>query len=185
MINTVESLRGLYVALGGNITEVANLNTIPELLTEISTVAQAAATELPAATAADSGKFLVVNNSGEFALSTYVDNYQYFTVTGTGAGVQPTLPTTYDNYSKFLGFISKNPNKTFARVKGLTDFGTNDYIDVALSSYSGALKSAVFSGYFAYVKNFVTTWKKIEVLLEWSNSYFSTNVIVGDYTPST
>lgn len=63
MINTVESLRGLYVALGGNITEVANLNTIPELLTEISTVAQAAATELPAVKPADNGKVLTVVNS--------------------------------------------------------------------------------------------------------------------------
>lgn len=63
MINTVESLRGLYVALGGNISEVANLTTIPELLTEISTVAQAAATELPAVKPADNGKVLTVVNS--------------------------------------------------------------------------------------------------------------------------
>lgn len=63
MINTVESLRGLYVALGGNITEVANLTTIPELLTEISTVAQAAATELPAVKSQDNGKVLTVVNS--------------------------------------------------------------------------------------------------------------------------
>lgn len=63
MINTVESLRGLYVALGGDIAEVANLNTIPELLTEISTVAQAAATELPAVKSADNGKVLTVVNS--------------------------------------------------------------------------------------------------------------------------
>lgn len=63
MINTVESLRGLYVALGGDIAEVANLNTIPQLLEEISTVAQAAATELPAVKAADNGKVLTVVNS--------------------------------------------------------------------------------------------------------------------------
>lgn len=63
MINTVESLRGLYVALGGDISEVANLNTIPQLLEEISTVAQAAATELPAVKAADNGKVLTVVNS--------------------------------------------------------------------------------------------------------------------------
>lgn len=214
MINTVESLRGLYVALGGDIAEVANLNTIPELLTEISTVAQAAATELPAvkaadngkvltvvnskwakadipsqlpaATAADSGKLLAVNSSGAYALSTYDDSKTYFTVSGTGEIPMSSivLPTKYDTFSKFTAFMNTNPYKTYARIKGLTDFSPNDYIDVALTSYSPSFKTATFCGYFAYVSNYVTVWKKVELLLTF-NSYLQATVYVSDFTPTT
>lgn len=60
MINTIEALRGLYVALGGDISDVANVTTIPEMLTLISTVAAAAASELPVVNATDNGKVLAV-----------------------------------------------------------------------------------------------------------------------------
>lgn len=123
MINTVESLRGLYVALGGDIAEVANLNTIPQLLEEISTVAQAAATELPAVKAADNGKVLTVVNSkwqkanlpaglpavtdsdsgkalevdsnGKWAASAYSKKQVVFTVTGltSASNVTVSLPS--------------------------------------------------------------------------------------------
>lgn len=42
-VNTIEALQGLYVALGGDITDVANITTIPDMLMSISTVAAAAA----------------------------------------------------------------------------------------------------------------------------------------------
>lgn len=60
MINTIEALQGLYVALGGELSDVANVTTIPEMLTAISTVAAAAASELPVVKAADNGKVLAV-----------------------------------------------------------------------------------------------------------------------------
>lgn len=62
MINTIEALQGLYVALGGDITDVANVTTIPEMLTAISTVAAAAASELPVVGKSDNGKVLAVVN---------------------------------------------------------------------------------------------------------------------------
>lgn len=62
MINTVGALQGLYVALGGDLSDVANITTIPEMLTAISTVAAAAAGELPAVKSADNGKVLMVVN---------------------------------------------------------------------------------------------------------------------------
>lgn len=62
MINTVEALQGLYVALGGELSNVANITTIPEMLTAISSVAAAAASELPAVKSADNGKVLTVVN---------------------------------------------------------------------------------------------------------------------------
>lgn len=66
MINTIEALQGLYVSLGGELTDVANVTTIPEMLTAISTVAAAAASELPAVKTADNGKLLTVV-SGKWA----------------------------------------------------------------------------------------------------------------------
>lgn len=62
MINTIEALQGLYVALGGEMSDVENITTIPEMLTAISTVAQAAASELPAVKSTDNNKLLTVVN---------------------------------------------------------------------------------------------------------------------------
>lgn len=62
MINTVEALQGLYVALGGDITDVANVTTIPEMLTAISTVAPQGASELPKTTTDDNDMVLTVVN---------------------------------------------------------------------------------------------------------------------------
>ena len=66
MINTIEALRGLYVALGGDLTDVANITTIPVMLSAISEVAAAAASELPAVKGTDDGKVLSVV-SGKWA----------------------------------------------------------------------------------------------------------------------
>lgn len=66
MIDNVEALKGLYVALGGNLDDVKNISLISEMLEKISTVAAAAASELPAVSASDNGKALVVK-SGKWA----------------------------------------------------------------------------------------------------------------------
>lgn len=63
MVTTnIEALRGLYVALGGDVADVADITTLPEMLEKISTVAAAAAGELPAVTSSDNGKTMQVKS---------------------------------------------------------------------------------------------------------------------------
>lgn len=84
MINTIEALQGLYVALGGDITDVANVTTIPEMLTAISTVAAAAAGELPAVGKSDNGDVLTVVN-GKWAKAAPAAELPAVTAANNGA----------------------------------------------------------------------------------------------------
>ena len=58
MENNVLALRALYVALGGDEADVANLTLNSEVISAIATLVQGAT--LPAVTAADDGKILKV-----------------------------------------------------------------------------------------------------------------------------
>ena len=71
MDNTLDALRGLYVALGGDADDVANLVIIPDLINAISTqVTTVVATkELPEVSASDNGKVLKVAN-GKWSVGT-------------------------------------------------------------------------------------------------------------------
>jgi len=61
MDNTIEALKNLYVALGGNADDVENIVIIPDMINAIAAhVASGGAAELPAVTAADNGKVLKV-----------------------------------------------------------------------------------------------------------------------------
>ena len=61
MDNNITALQGLYVALGGNIEDVENLNTIPDMINAIATVVPTGGgASLPAVTAADNGDVLTV-----------------------------------------------------------------------------------------------------------------------------
>lgn len=61
MNNTVEALRAVYVALGGDSADVADIVTTPEMLTKIATLISSGATaELPAVTTANNGEVLTV-----------------------------------------------------------------------------------------------------------------------------
>lgn len=62
MINTIAALQGLYVALGGDIGDVANINTIPDMLEAVASVAGGAGGVLPAVTSEDNGDILGVVN---------------------------------------------------------------------------------------------------------------------------
>ena len=63
MNNTVEALRAVYVALGGNSADVADIVTTPEVITKIATLITSGATaELPAVTEANNGEVLTVVN---------------------------------------------------------------------------------------------------------------------------
>ena len=56
-----EALKALYAALGGNPTDVANMDTNPDVIYAIATLISGGATNpLPAVTAADNGKVLTV-----------------------------------------------------------------------------------------------------------------------------
>lgn len=70
MDNTITALQALYVALGGNSDDVANITLIPDMINAIATVAATAtAAELPKVTASDNGKVLKVAN-GKWAVGT-------------------------------------------------------------------------------------------------------------------
>ena len=71
MDNTLDALRGLYVAFGGDADDVANLVIIPDLIKAISTqVATVVGTkELPDVDADDNGKVLKVVD-GKWAVGT-------------------------------------------------------------------------------------------------------------------
>ena len=58
-MTTIEALFDLYQALGGDVDEISTLETIPELLEEISEVA-GSTIELPGVTASDNGDVLTV-----------------------------------------------------------------------------------------------------------------------------
>ena len=70
MIKTVDALKTLYVALGGDASDVADITLIPDMIIAIApVVAAATAPELPAVTAADNGSVLKVAD-GKWAVGT-------------------------------------------------------------------------------------------------------------------
>lgn len=71
MDNTLDALRNLYAALGGESGDVENLQTIPDIINAISTqVSTVVGTkELPEVDADDNGKVLKVVD-GEWAVGT-------------------------------------------------------------------------------------------------------------------
>ena len=73
MNNTVEALRAVYVALGGDSADVADIVTTPELITMIATLISSGATaELPTVTTANNGEVLTVV-SGEWKAAALPD----------------------------------------------------------------------------------------------------------------
>lgn len=70
MKQTVDALKALYVALGGNAEDVANITLIPDMILAIAEVAETAtAPELPKVTASDNGKVLKVAD-GKWSVGT-------------------------------------------------------------------------------------------------------------------
>lgn len=59
---TVEALKELYTALGGNVTNVADITLIPDMIRAIAIhIGNGGAAELPAVTTSDNGKVLTVS----------------------------------------------------------------------------------------------------------------------------
>ena len=74
MLKTIEALKALYVALGGDADDVADLTIIPELIAAIAdkvedVVEAANAKELPEVSATDNGSVLKVAD-GKWAVGT-------------------------------------------------------------------------------------------------------------------
>lgn len=66
---TIDALKTLYVALGGTASAVANITTIPDMITAIATFISGGGTsELPAVSATNNGQILTVVN-GAWAAS--------------------------------------------------------------------------------------------------------------------
>lgn len=67
MNQTVDALKALYAALGGNPTDVADITLIPDMVNAIATLVQSGGTaELPSVKSTDNGKVLTVV-SGKWA----------------------------------------------------------------------------------------------------------------------
>ena len=61
MDKTIDALRNLYVALGGDLDDVSDLVIIPDMINAIAAlIASGATAELPEVTADDNGKVLKV-----------------------------------------------------------------------------------------------------------------------------
>lgn len=94
-MTTIEALFDLYEALGGDVDSISTLETIPELLEEISEIA-GSTIELPGVTASDNGDVLTVVGGkwAKAAASTPALTIKSF----TKAGLQGTIQT-YGNVS--------------------------------------------------------------------------------------
>ena len=123
---TIDALKGLYVALGGEIADVENISIIPDMLEKIANVAHAAATELPVVTSEDEGDILTVDATGtwvkgaaptELPTVTSDDNGDVLTVVAGAwakADAPKELPTvTSSDLDKPLSVIKRGPNYTW------------------------------------------------------------------------
>lgn len=60
---TVEALKELYIALGGNVTNVADITLIPDMIRAIAIhIGNGGAAELPTVSSANNGNVLTVVN---------------------------------------------------------------------------------------------------------------------------
>ena len=104
MNRTVDALKTLYVALGGTTADVADITTIPEILTEIiplaATIAEGSAAELPTVTSSNNGEILTVSGgkwvsaapASQLPAVTATENGEVLTVV-EGAWAAANLPT--------------------------------------------------------------------------------------------
>lgn len=128
VINNVVALQGLYVALGGDAADVANITTIAEMLTALSTVAAAAASELPVVTDTDNGDVLTVVEGKwakaaapvELPAVTADDNNDVLTVVeGVWAKATPASGIEYFDVTFTPGSTgSSGTSGTFDKTKG-------------------------------------------------------------------
>ena len=84
MDNTITALQALYAAFGGTAADVANMNTIPELINAIAALIAAGDFGiLPNVAAGDNGKVLTVS-AGEWAAVTPTPELPTVTTSNNG-----------------------------------------------------------------------------------------------------
>jgi hypothetical protein len=84
MDNTITALQALYAAFGGTAADVANMNTIPELINAIAAlIATGDFGILPNVAAGDNGKVLTVS-AGEWAAVTPTPELPTVTTSNNG-----------------------------------------------------------------------------------------------------
>ena len=102
MILTVEALKGLYTALGGNSVNVADVTLIPDMIKHIAAlISSGGARVLPTVSNTDNGKVLTVSGgkwtaatpTAELPTVTSSNNGEVLTVV-EGAWAAAALPTT-------------------------------------------------------------------------------------------
>ena len=89
---TVDELKTLYIKLGGSAADVANLQTDAELIDKIEDIVNAS--NLPEVTAADEGKVLAVNSSGEWDKADAETRTIYLDCTVDTTNYKLTLPNS-------------------------------------------------------------------------------------------
>lgn len=126
---TVQALQDLYVKLGGDIADVENITTIPDMIEAVSTVAEQGASELPKVKAADNDKVLTVVNGKWNKADVPTPESDIY-----------VLEATYENYALTFAegeaerLVSAiNAGKTvLCKIKGLTGYTTTgDILTVA------------------------------------------------------
>lgn len=85
MDTTIEALQNLYVAKGGELSAVANIVTIPDMINAIAALPLPSSTgiDLPTVTAEDNGKVLGVVN-GEWAAMALPEELPAVSATNNG-----------------------------------------------------------------------------------------------------
>lgn len=99
---TVEALKELYIALGGNATNVADITLIPDMIKAIAAhISGGGAAELPTVTSSNNGEILTVSGgkwvsaapASQLPSVTATENGEVLTVV-EGAWAAAALPTT-------------------------------------------------------------------------------------------
>lgn len=167
LINTIEALQQLYVALGGDIADVQNITITPEMISALTEVAAAAASELPAVKPADNGKLLGVSSGKWTKVNPPTDGSLYIDFgMWTGYG---DLVVSQDVYTKVRGYSSV----VFEDMGAQTKVICHAYEQVGSGYYAfvGIVRGTGTTTYYTF---------KIDITATGSKTVAITKVVVND-----